>query len=94
MEREACITELITLLEEAVALSSQYTGGYSNQFFSAEEFHEALKTTFSEFKNGNMNALNDLWGYFAPTCSWDDFIRHDGIELGHKIYTLVNDLKT
>ena len=88
-------TQLIALLDEAVAVSSRYSGGYSNKFLSAEEFHKALELAVSELKLGKMHVLNDLWGYFAPTCAWDDFVgRHEGSNLAKEIFGLINQLRS
>jgi hypothetical protein len=83
---------LINLLDEAQKFSSHFTGGYSERLFSAEEFHEALKTTIAKLKQGDPEVLNHLWLWFAPTCDCDDLIGKDGEDLPNKIHPLLNKL--
>ena len=80
---------LVELLLEAEQLAGQYTGGYSNRFLSAEEFHCALKQSIQAFIAGDDSQIDNFWHWFAPTTSWDDFIKKDGMELGNKIYDMV-----
>ncbi len=87
------LKHLFLLLDEAEELASQYTGGYSNAFFSAEEFHLALANSISKLKNGDKDQIKILWLWFAPTCSWDDFVINDGIVLGNKIFELLDELQ-
>jgi hypothetical protein len=42
MKVQTKLNQLYPILEEAGELARQFTGGYSNHFFSAEEFHAAL----------------------------------------------------
>ena len=83
---------LFKLLDEAQVLEGEYSGGYSTTFLSAEEFHIALKESIIKLKNGDLQQLNRLHIWFAPTCSWDDFVGNAGIELGNEIYELVNEI--
>lgn len=48
----ASYTQLIILLEKAVALSAHFRGGYSNHFESAETFAEELVRNITQLKNG------------------------------------------
>ena len=79
------MSKLITLLEEAANLISEFTGGYSNQFSSAEEFHEALVESIEKLKNGDETQLKILVSWFYPTSSWDEFIGYPGMDLANKI---------
>jgi hypothetical protein len=83
---------LLILLDDAENLLSQFTGGYSNHFSSAQEFYEELKSSIEKLKEGDLTELENLKGYFAPTCDWDDFTHFDGQDLGNKIYGLILDL--
>ena len=83
---------LFKLLDEAQELAGKYTGGYSNAFLSAEEFHIALKESIIKLKNGDLQQLNRLDIWFAPTCSWDDFVGNAGIELGNEIYEIIYEI--
>ena len=85
---------LIVLLDEAEELASQFKGGYSNHFIGAEEFHKALKVSIEKLKAGDLTEMETLRLYFAPTCSWDDFIGKDGIELGNEVYELLISLRS
>ena len=84
---------LINLLEKAEKLAGQFTGGYSGQFLSAQEFHEALKTSIDKYKNGDISQLDILYFWFAPTCSWDDFVGKEGEKTGNEIFELIEKLK-
>jgi hypothetical protein len=86
------LERLIKLLDKAEKLAGQFSGGYSNNFFSAQEFHLALADSINKLKAGDNEQLNDLWLWFAPTCDWDDFIHKDGEDLANEIHPLVTDL--
>lgn len=88
------IESLINDLEKAKKLASEFTGGYSGEFISAEEFYSALSDRIERLKNNENEVLRDLWMWFAPTCQWDDFIGMDGLELGNKIFEQIDKLKT
>lgn len=87
------LERLIKLLGEAEKLAGQFTGGYSNNFFSAQEFHTALADSINKLKVGDIDQLISLWLWFAPTCDWDDFIRQDDEDLANEIYSLVTELR-
>jgi hypothetical protein len=82
---------LFKLLDAAQELAGKYTGGYSNTFLSAEEFHISLKESIIKLKNGDLQQLNRLHIWFAPTCSWDDFVGNVGFELGNEIYEKIDE---
>lgn len=75
---------LINDLKEAEKILSEYSGGYSGQYRSAEEFHKDFKDRLFELENGNEAVLEDLWIWFAPTCQWDAFVG-DAL-LGERIF--------
>ena len=77
---ESKTTLLFKLLDEAQELAGKYTGGYSNTFLSAKEFNIALTESIIKLKNGDKKQLNRLHIWFAPTCTWDDFIGNTGID--------------
>ena len=83
---------LFKLLDEAQEIAGKYTGGYSSAFLSAEEFHIALKESIIKLKNGDKQQLNRLHIWFAPTCTWDDFVGNTGIELGNEIYEIIDEI--
>lgn len=76
---------LIEDLEKAEIIASQYSGGYSERFLSAEEFHAALKDKIKKLKEGKYFVIDELNIWFLPTSDWDDFIGEEGIEIGNKI---------
>jgi len=84
--------QLIQLLDKAENLASEFTGGYSNQFFSAEEFHKALFESINKLKQGDKTQQEILQLWFAPTCSWDDFVGRDGQDLANEIYEILSNL--
>ena len=88
------IERLLKLLDKAEKLSGQFTGGYSNNFLSAQEFNTALADSINKLKDGDYDQLNELSLWFAPTCAWDDFILTDGEDLANEIYPLVTELRT
>jgi hypothetical protein len=87
------IKRLLKLLDEAEKLAGQFSGGYSNNFLSAQEFHSALADSIKKLKAGDYDQLNELWLWFAPTCDWDDFIHKDGEDLANEIHPLVTELR-
>ena len=85
--------KLLDLLDSAVQLAGEFSGGYSNRFFSAEEFHAALQQAVADLKQGNYSVIDDLWIYFAPTCSWDDFVGKEGMNLGNEIFEMIDVIR-
>lgn len=85
--------ELLEDLHAAEKILAEYKGGYSGEFLSAEEFHEALLDAIDDIEFGNQTDLNRFWLWFAPTCAWDDFVGEEGIELGNRIFERVNKWK-
>jgi len=89
---EIKLKHLYNLLDKAKTISAEYKGGYSNTFFSAEDFHSTLIESIIKLKTGDYSQINSLWNWFAPTSSWDDFIHLDGIVLGNEIFELLDEL--
>ncbi len=87
------LERLYLLLDKAEELAGQFTGGYSDHFFSAQEFHKALAESIAKLKSGDTDQLNYLWLWFAPTYDWDDFIHHDGEDLANEIFPLLTNLR-
>lgn len=75
---------LIKDLKKAAETLSEYSGGYSGEHLSAEEFYRDLVDRINKFENGDDSVIEDLWIWFAPTCQWDDFVGN--VELGERIY--------
>jgi hypothetical protein len=84
---------LLELLNDAENLVGQFTGGYSNQFFSAEEFHEALVIAILRLQNNDLEVLSTLWLWFAPTCSWDDFTGVEGMNLCNDTFEAIKQVQ-
>ena len=53
-------TKLIELLDKAENLASEFRGGCSGQFLSAEEFHQALFDSINKLKHGDNTQLDKL----------------------------------
>lgn len=84
---------LLVDLDSAVLVASQYSGGYSGEYLSAEAFHVDLAAAVEQLKAGDTAVLGRLWIWFAPTCHWDDFITEEGIDLGNRIFGQLQRLK-
>ena len=82
---------LISDLKLAEKIVLKYSGGYSGTHLSVEEFHRDLRERILMLEQGEKDAIDDLWGWFAPTCQWDDFTKN--IELGEKIFQQLSKLK-
>ncbi|TAJ13172.1 hypothetical protein DMA11_09735 [Marinilabiliaceae bacterium JC017] len=78
--------DLIKDLHTTEKLLSEYSGGSSGKFLSAEEFHTALVDKIDDIEFGNQTDLSELWIWFASTCAWDDFVGEEGQELGNRIF--------
>jgi hypothetical protein len=89
MTIETDIKKLIELLDKAEHLAGQFSGGYSGQFFSAEEFHTALFDSITKLKSGDNSQLEKLNLWFLPTSCWDDFVGKDGQDLADEISELL-----
>ncbi len=83
---------LYNLLDQAAQLASEFTGGYSGEFLSAEEFHRTLSESISKLKQGDGAQLHRLHIWFLPTSCWDDFIGKDGQDLANEISRLLSTL--
>lgn len=88
------LDRLYLLLNKAEKLARQFTGGYSDHFLSAKEFHASLADSIAKLKLGDTEQLNILWLWFAPSYDWDDFTHQDGQELANEIFLLLSDLKS
>lgn len=80
------IFDLFKDLEEAEEILSKLTGGYSNNFISVEEFHNAFVEELYDLKGQNVPNFEQICLWFAPTSAWDDFVGIDGMELANRIY--------
>ena len=85
------MNSLISDLKQAEKILSEYSGGYSGEHFSAEEFHKDLVDRISKLENGDQSVIEDLWVWFAPTCQWDDFV--GDIDLGERIFQQLSNIK-
>lgn len=85
MTTETDNIKLIELLDKAEHLAGQFSGGYSGQFLSVEEFHSALVNSITKLKNGDNSQLDILNIWFLPTSCWDDFVDSDGQDLANQI---------
>lgn len=86
------MNSLIADLKKAENILSEYSGGYSGEHLSAEEFHTDLVDRIKKLENGDESVIEDLWIWFAPTCQWDDFV--GDIDLGEKIFLRLNKIKS
>lgn len=85
MTTETDKKKLIELLDKAQHLAGQFSGGYSGQFLSAEEFHLELVDSIAKLKSGDNAQLEKLNIWFLPTSCWDDFVGSDGQDLANQI---------
>ena len=90
MTTQSDYTKLIDLLDKAEKLASEFQGGYSGQFLSAEEFHQALCDSINKLKQGDKTQLDKLHIWFLPTSCWDDFVGKDGQDLANEISGLLS----
>ena len=82
---------LITDLKKAERILSEYSGGYSGEHLSTEEFYTDLVDRIKKLVNGDESVIEDLWIWFAPTCQWDDFV--GDIDLGETIFQQLDKIK-
>jgi hypothetical protein len=82
---------LIADLKEAEKILSEYSGGYSGEHLSSEEFHKDILDRIKKLESGDESVIEDLWIWFAPTCQWNDFVGN--IELGERIFQKLDKLK-
>jgi hypothetical protein len=82
---------LIELLHKAEIELSKWSGGYSAEYLSAEEFHSDLKDRITRLEKGDNSVIEELWVWFAPTCQWDDFV--GDVNLGNLIFEKLNEIK-
>ena len=87
------LSRILNLLDEAEILAGEFSGGYSNRFISAEQFHDALKSSIQNLKSSDLNEIKTLSIYFSPTGSWDDLIGKEGQNLANEIYDLLKSIE-
>lgn len=85
--------QLLEDLHKAEKLLANFKSGYSGEFLSAENFHDALLDAIDDIEEGNQMDLTKLYIWFAPTSQWDDFTGKEGMELGNRIFERVNKWK-
>ncbi|PBQ30443.1 hypothetical protein CNR22_01230 [Sphingobacteriaceae bacterium] len=85
--------ELIDDLHKAEELLSNFTGGHSGEFSSAEHFRETFVDAIDDIEGGNQTDLTRFYIWFLPTSTWDDFTKDQGQELGNKIFERVDSWK-
>lgn len=81
---------LIEILTEAQVLLSEYSGGYSGKFYSAEEFYKAFSEELKKVQNSDFPNYDQFYFWFLPTCAFDDFTGMDGIKIANEAYFLLN----
>ncbi len=86
------LQELFNDLELALKQLSDYSGGYSGEFLSAEDFHDTVSRELNKLKDQNVPDFKNIWLWFAPTSAWDDFVGIKGLELGNRIFEKVSQL--
>ncbi|MBL8005029.1 MAG: hypothetical protein JNL36_08025 [Candidatus Kapabacteria bacterium] len=87
------LQKLIDLLKRANSLLSEFSGGYSGEFMSAEEFHEKLTEVITYLEESKLEYLLDILVWFVPVSCWDDFVGiHDTEKLADQIYELAMKL--
>jgi len=70
MDRKSLINDL----HKALEILSEYSGGYSGEYASAEEFYCDLRNRVQKLEHGDDSVLAELQTWFTPTCQWDDFV--------------------
>lgn len=83
--------ELYNLLDKAIEILGQCSGGYSGEFLSAEEFHSAFVESVEKFKAGDVSHAKKLYIWFLPTSCWDDFVGSEGNKIANKICPLLDN---
>ncbi|MFK7032195.1 hypothetical protein [Flavobacterium oreochromis] len=83
---------LLKDLHQAATILSEYTGGYSGKYTSAETFHKDLVNKIQKLENGDKSVLPQLWHWFAPTCQWDDFV--GTVALGEQLFQKLERLSS
>ena len=85
---------LLKPLDQALQLANQFSGGYSGEFLSAEEFCESLSKSINNLEQGDLSQFEKLRIWFLPTSCWDDFTGERGQILGNQICTLLDRKST
>lgn len=85
-------SRLFDLLDKAEKLASDFSGGYSSMFDSAEDFHQALQTAIQKLKDGDNSQLTIIHFWFGPTGAWDTFVGINGQDLANEIDATLEQL--
>lgn len=92
MTTETVNKKHIDLLDKAEHLAGQFSGRYSGQFFSAEEFHLALVDSITKLKNSDNSQLDKLNIWFLPTSCWDDLVGSYSQGLANQISDILDKM--
>jgi hypothetical protein len=84
------IEGLLDDLNDAIKIVSKYSGGYSGDMISAEEFTQRLREEVDNIKQQDFPDLNLIWLWFAPTCHWDDFTSSEDSDIANRIFEKVS----
>jgi len=89
------VKKLIEDLEKAEVYLSQFSGGYSGKYICATEFHKDFNEELEKLKNGNKKSLKLFYGWFLPTCEWDDFTNSDdkSLKIGNRIFKQLSEIR-
>ncbi len=90
MNDQSKMNPLLEALKKAAHELSQYTGGYSTEFDSAEDFHQALVDRIKRLEAGDVAVLPELYIWFAPTSDWDDFV--GDAAMGEQVFQLLHQV--
>jgi len=88
------VKKLIKDLEEARVYLSQFSGGYSGKYICATEFHKDFKEELEKLKSGNQESLKTFYGWFLPTCVWDDLTdsSEESLDIANNICSQLDDI--
>lgn len=84
--------QLLTLLEEALAISRSYGGYYNGRFDSAEVFTEELHLSVIRIRAGNKIEVYHMYGWFLPDSDWEAIVGEEGRRLAGEIYSLMKQI--
>jgi len=86
--------ELLIALIEATAILEVSGQKKPFRFNSKEDFLRNLQRATANLKDGKFDDLNELWRWFSPGDEWDNFTGADGADVGARIFSLIDKVRT
>ncbi len=84
-KRGKSLLKALNMIDTAIDILEEYTGGFSGTYNSVEEFRESLMKRVRKIERGDITPLTSIYIDFLPSEAWDNFVGNEGAKLADKI---------